>query len=55
MAEAWDAGIISIVSEQDPISTVLLAIMAAALRVDKPHAFHPRAEFPPPVHLHVRH
>ena len=39
MAEAWDAGIISIVSEQDPISTVLLAIMAAALRVDKPHAF----------------
>jgi hypothetical protein len=37
MAEAWDAGIISIVSEQDPISTVLLAIMAAALRVDKSH------------------
>jgi hypothetical protein len=39
MAEAWEAGIISIVSEQDPISTVLLAIMAAALRVDKPHAY----------------
>ena len=35
MAEAWDAGIVSVVSEQDPISTVLLAIMAAGLRVDK--------------------
>ena len=39
LAEAWDAGIVSVVSEQDPISTVLLAIMAAGLRVDKPHAF----------------
>ena len=37
-AKAWDAGIISIVSEQDPISTVLLAIMAAGLRVDKSYA-----------------
>ena len=37
MAEAWEAGIVSVVSEQDPISTVLLAIMAAGLRVDKPH------------------
>jgi hypothetical protein len=35
MAEAWDAGIMSVVSECDPISTVLLAIMAAALRVAK--------------------
>ena len=35
MAEAWDAGIMSVVSEADPISTVLLAIMAAALRVAK--------------------
>ena len=35
MAEAWDAGIVSVVSEADPISTVLLAIMAAALRVAK--------------------
>ena len=42
MAEAWEAGIVSVVSEQDPISTVLLAIMAAGLRVDKPHGFsHP--------------
>ena len=37
MAEAWDAGIVSVVSERDPLSTVLLAIMAAGLRVDKPH------------------
>ena len=37
MAEAWEAGIVSVVSEQDPISTILLAIMAAGLRVDKPH------------------
>ena len=33
LAQAWEAGIVSVVSEQDPISTVLLAIMAAALRL----------------------
>ena len=33
LAEAWEAGIVSVVSETDPLSTVLLAIMAAALRV----------------------
>jgi hypothetical protein len=37
MAEAWEAGVVSVVSEQDPVSTVLLAIMAAGLRVDKHH------------------
>ena len=37
MAEAWEAGIVSVVSAQDPMSTVLLAIMAAGLRVDKPN------------------
>jgi hypothetical protein len=37
LAEAWDAGIVSIVSEHDPLSTVLLAIMAAALRIEKVH------------------
>ena len=37
LAEAWDAGIVSVVSDDDPINTVLLAIMAAGLRVDKPH------------------
>lgn len=35
LAEAWDAGIVSVVSESDPLSTVLLAIMAAGLRVAK--------------------
>jgi hypothetical protein len=35
LAQAWDAGIVSVVSEEDPLSTVLLAIMAAALRVEK--------------------
>jgi len=37
LAQAWEAGVVSVVSEDDPISTVLLAIMAAALRVAKPH------------------
>ncbi len=37
LAEAWDAGIVSIVSEVDPLNTVLLAIMAAALRVTTSH------------------
>ncbi|SPE32122.1 conserved hypothetical protein [Candidatus Sulfopaludibacter sp. SbA6] len=37
LALAWEAGIVSVVSEEDPINTVLLAIMAAALRVAKSH------------------
>lgn len=37
LAQAWEAGIVSVVSEEDPINTVLLAIMAASLRVAKPH------------------
>ena len=37
LAHAWDAGIVSVVSPEDPMSTVLLAIMAAALRVAKGH------------------
>jgi hypothetical protein len=37
LAQAWDAGVVSVVSEEDPISTVLLAIMAAALRVATDH------------------
>ncbi len=37
LAQAWEAGIVSVVSERDPINTVLLAIMAAALRVAKSH------------------
>jgi hypothetical protein len=64
MAEAWDAGIVSVVSEQDPISTVLLAIMAAGLRVDKPHGYPPLSGISPtdgnvhaplpPEHRHSR-
>jgi hypothetical protein len=40
LAQAWEAGIVSVVSAEDPINTVLLAIMAAGLRVDKPYAQH---------------
>jgi hypothetical protein len=35
LSQAWDAGIMSVVSVDDAPSTVLLAIMAAALRVPK--------------------
>jgi len=38
LAHAWEAGIVSVVSPEDPMSTVLLAIMAAALRVAKSHS-----------------
>jgi hypothetical protein len=33
LAQAWDAGIVSVVSIEDSPATVLLAIMAAALRI----------------------
>lgn len=36
LAQAWDAGIVSVVSVDDSLPTVLLAIMAASLRVMKP-------------------
>jgi len=36
LAQAWDAGLVSVLSQDDPMSTVLLAIMAAALRVANP-------------------
>ncbi len=35
LAQAWEAGIVSVVSHDDPTSTIMLAIMAAGLRVDK--------------------
>ena len=35
LSHAWEAGIVSLVSPDDPPSTVLLAIMAAALRVPR--------------------
>jgi hypothetical protein len=37
LAQAWEAGIVSVVFQADPTATVMLAIMAAALRVDKSH------------------
>jgi hypothetical protein len=37
LAQAWDAGLVSVLSERDSMSTVLLAIMAAALRVANPN------------------
>ena len=38
LAHAWDAGIVSVASLEDSLPTVLLAIMAASLRVEKPSA-----------------
>jgi hypothetical protein len=55
LSEAWDAGIVSVVSAEDPPSTVLLAIMAAALRVAKSSGISPNvgtgpAPLPPESH-----
>lgn len=38
LSRAWDAGIVSVVSVDDAPGTVLLAIMAAALRIPKTQA-----------------
>ena len=38
LSAAWDAGVVSVVSVEDPLDTVLLAIMAAALRLPKSNA-----------------
>ena len=38
LSRAWDAGIVSVVSVSDALNTVLLAIMAAALRIPKTQA-----------------
>lgn len=38
LSAAWDAGIVSVVSVNDPANTVLLAIMAATLRIPKADA-----------------
>ena len=36
LARAWEAGIVSVVSAEDPMSTILLAIMSASLRIVAP-------------------
>lgn len=35
LSRAWDAGIVSVVFDNDPLNTAMLAIMAARLRVAK--------------------
>ena len=47
LAQAWEAGIVSVISVDDPIDTVLLAIMAAALRVANSHAANNSSEISP--------
>jgi len=47
LAEAWDAGIVSVVSPQDAMNTVLLAIMAAGLRVVSSHTPAPSSAVSP--------
>jgi len=41
LADAWDAGIVSVLSGEDGPSTLLLAIMAASLRVAKSSGISP--------------
>jgi hypothetical protein len=47
LAQAWEAGIVSVISAEDSMSTVLLAIMAAALRVANSHASASPSEISP--------
>lgn len=35
LAKAWEAGIVSVVYENEPVNTALLAVMAARLRASK--------------------
>jgi hypothetical protein len=50
MAQVWDAGIVSVVSSEDSPTTVLLAIMAAALRIANAHgAVRPSGISPNPI------
>jgi hypothetical protein len=46
LAQAWEAGIHSVVFDHDPLSTVALAVMAARLRV--PKAMSAEGAHPPP-------
>ena len=49
LTHAWDAGIVSVVSPDDSLPTVLLAIMAAALRVPQAHETPVTGEISPNV------
>jgi hypothetical protein len=44
---AWEAGIVSLISPDDPPGTIILAIMAAALRVPKTNAAAPTGAISP--------
>ena len=46
-AQAWEAGIVSVLSKDDAVSTILLAIMAAGLRVAKVHSGAPASGISP--------
>lgn len=41
LKDAWDAGVQSMVSEQDPLNTVALAVMAACLRASSARMKNP--------------
>lgn len=41
LSRAWNAGVRSVVFNQDPLSTAALAVMAAELRVTKPDSHCP--------------
>lgn len=44
LSKAWEAGVVSVVFENDPLNTVLLAIMAARLKTGKTGRQDPVAE-----------
>jgi hypothetical protein len=48
LAQAWEAGIHSVVFDHDPLSTVALAVMAARLRLPKGKDADPGQDLPPP-------
>jgi hypothetical protein len=47
LARAWDASIVSVLSAGDSLTTVLLAIMAAVLRIGKSQAAPVQVSIPP--------
>jgi DNA-binding NarL/FixJ family response regulator len=49
LAQAWEAGIVSVVSRHDSLATVLLAVMAAALRVANVHGVALPSEISPTI------
>jgi hypothetical protein len=47
LSKAWEAGVVSVVFENDPLNTVLLAIMAARLKAGKTGRQEPAPEREP--------